>query len=202
MLAELDAAVASDHFGLADNEQEWFDVVDETDTVISREKRSVCHRKGLLHRACYVWVFNPAGELLLQKRSPLKKIGPSQWDLSVAEHLQPGETYRQGAVRGLQEELGVSVSEAALEGPLAPTHKRELHQGDFHDVELVQSFRLVNFTGNLSLDIGEVADAKYMALDQLRRHATQYPEAYTGWFLAEVASLNWFQREGDGSKPP
>ncbi len=44
-------------------------------------------------------------------------------------------------MRGLQEELGISVSEAALEGPLAPTHKRELHQGDFHDVELVQSFR-------------------------------------------------------------
>ena len=47
----------------------------------------------------------------------------------------------QGAVRGLLEELGIPVSEAALEGPLAPTHKRELHQGGFHDVELVQSFR-------------------------------------------------------------
>lgn len=24
-----------------------------------------------------------------------KKIGPSQWDLSLAEHLAPGETYKQ-----------------------------------------------------------------------------------------------------------
>lgn len=46
----------------------------------------------------------------------------------------------QGAVRGLQEELGISVDPEALEGPLAPRHRRELHEGAFHDVELVQSF--------------------------------------------------------------
>jgi hypothetical protein len=47
----------------------------------------------------------------------------------------------QGAARGLQEELGISVGKDVIQGPLAPTHKRELHQGDFHDAELVQSFR-------------------------------------------------------------
>lgn len=46
-------------------------------------------------------------------------------------------------MRGLNEELGICVAPEAVEGPLAPTHRRELHQGDFHDVELVQSFRWV-----------------------------------------------------------
>ncbi len=55
---------------------------------------------GLLHRAVYVWVFRPDGALLVQRRSPHKKIGPSQLDLSVAEHLQPGETYLQVGARG------------------------------------------------------------------------------------------------------
>lgn len=50
---------------------------------------------GLLHRAVYVWVFRPDGALLVQRRSPHKKIGPGQLDLSVAEHLQPGENYLQ-----------------------------------------------------------------------------------------------------------
>ena len=180
---------------VADNDQELFELVNERDEVIGTELRSVCHSKGLLHRAVYCWVFNGAGRLLLQRRSPAKKIGPGQWDLSVAEHLQPGESYlqvrwrtrraalhcsrrgtrsrllcpiallpvahrtlstaspphkrsrslpslyRQGVVRGLQEELGIAVSYAAVRGPLAPTHRRELHQGAFHDVELVQSFR-------------------------------------------------------------
>lgn len=96
---------------------------------------------GLLHRAVYCWVFAPDGRLLVQRRSPHKKIGAGQLDLSVAEHLQPGEDYRRGAARGLAEELGIQVADSELRGPLAPTHRRELHQGSFHDVELVQSFR-------------------------------------------------------------
>lgn len=40
-----------------------------------------------------MWVFRPDGRLLIQRRSAAKKMGPSQWDLSVAEHLQPGESF-------------------------------------------------------------------------------------------------------------
>jgi hypothetical protein len=39
----------------------------------------------------YVFVFDTKGRLLIQKRSADKKIGPNQWDLSVAEHLSAGE---------------------------------------------------------------------------------------------------------------
>lgn len=41
--------------------------------------------------AVYVFVFDSKGRLLIQKRSANKKIGPNQWDLSVAEHLSAGE---------------------------------------------------------------------------------------------------------------
>ncbi|EFN56468.1 hypothetical protein CHLNCDRAFT_22214, partial [Chlorella variabilis] len=94
---------------MADREQELFELVDEAGNTLGTELRSVVHRKGasLLHRAVYVWVFRPDGALLIQRRSPLKQIGPGQLDLSVAEHLQPGENYVQGAVRGLAEELGI-----------------------------------------------------------------------------------------------
>lgn len=47
---------------------ELFDLVDDEDNVIGREKRSVCHAKGLLHRAVYCWVFNGQGQLLVQRR--------------------------------------------------------------------------------------------------------------------------------------
>lgn len=39
----------------------------------------------------YVFVFDKKGRLLIQRRSSAKKIGPNQWDLSVAEHLSKGE---------------------------------------------------------------------------------------------------------------
>lgn len=45
-------------------------------------------------------MFSPEGQLLVQRRSPHKRIGPGQWDLSVAEHLQPGESYLQVRVVG------------------------------------------------------------------------------------------------------
>lgn len=36
------------------------------------------------------------------------------WDLSVGEHLQPGETYEHAAYRGLEEELGIKAEAGAL----------------------------------------------------------------------------------------
>lgn len=50
-------------------------------------------------------------------------------------------------MRGLSEELGIAAEASQLAGPLAPTHRRELHQGAFHDVELVQSYRCGGWAG-------------------------------------------------------
>lgn len=126
----------------------------------------------------------------------------------MAEHLQPGENYVQGAVRGLAEELGIVVEPHQLRGPLAPTHRRELHQGDFHDCELVQSFRhallpfrcglicfsipmhllnslrthlcrLNNYCGGISLDDGEVSETKWVALEELAAAVNTHPDEYT-----------------------
>ena len=55
---------------LADNEEEHFDIVDDSNRVIGREKRSIVHATGLKHRAVYCFVFNQYGKLLMQQRSP------------------------------------------------------------------------------------------------------------------------------------
>jgi len=86
---------------------ERFDVVDEDDRVIGTELRSVVHEKNLLHRAVHILLFNKAGELLLQKRSAWKDREPSKWDSSAAGHLEPGESYANGAARETEEELGI-----------------------------------------------------------------------------------------------
>ena len=86
---------------------EKFDVVDENDSVIGTQLRSVVHEKNLLHRAVHILVFNKAGELLLQKRSAWKDREPLKWDSSAAGHLEPGEKYADGAARETEEELGI-----------------------------------------------------------------------------------------------
>jgi isopentenyldiphosphate isomerase len=78
-----------------DRDDEIFELVDADDAVLGTAPRSEVHCRGLLHRAVYCWVFNAAGEVLLQRRSPKKRIGGGLWDLSLAEHLQPGESWEE-----------------------------------------------------------------------------------------------------------
>lgn len=48
----------------------------------------------------------------------------------------------QAVRRGLDEELGIQVSESAVVGPLQPAHLRKLEiPGKIRDFEFVQSFR-------------------------------------------------------------
>lgn len=87
--------------------REILEVVDKDDRVIGTERRGVIHSLGLMHRSAQVLLFNASGELFLQKRSMNKDEFPGLWDSSAAGHLAPGESYRQCALRELEEELGV-----------------------------------------------------------------------------------------------
>jgi isopentenyl-diphosphate Delta-isomerase len=93
---------------------EIFDVVNERDEVVGQETRLEVHKRGLLHRAVHVLIFNGRGQLFLQKRSLQKDCFPGTWDSSAAGHLAPGEAYDACAVREVQEELGLELSCAPL----------------------------------------------------------------------------------------
>ena len=75
----------------ADAHDELLEIVDEQNTVVATALRHDVHKRGLLHRAVYCWVFDPAGQVLVQRRASNKRIGPLLWDISVAEHLDPGK---------------------------------------------------------------------------------------------------------------
>src|SRR5580765_5186343 len=73
--------------------EEIFDVVDGQDEVIGRATRNEVHRRGLMHRATHVLVFNSAGQVFLQKRSMNKDRQPGLWDSSASGHLNVSEGY-------------------------------------------------------------------------------------------------------------
>jgi isopentenyldiphosphate isomerase len=91
--------------------EEIFDVVNERDEVIGQAPRKEVHARGLWHRAVHVLVFNPRGEVFLQKRSMLKDTAQGRWDSSSSGHVNTGETYDACAVRELREEIGLSVAQ-------------------------------------------------------------------------------------------
>jgi isopentenyldiphosphate isomerase len=88
-------------------EYEIVTIVDEHNNVVGALPRKEMRAKRLLHRATYVMVFNPRQELYVQKRTLTKDVFPGYYDVATGGVVLDGETYEQGAVRELSEELGI-----------------------------------------------------------------------------------------------
>lgn len=93
---------------------EILEIVDNNNNIIGTKKRSVVYRENFIHRASHIFIHNHKKEIYIQKRSFKKGTWPDKWDLSAAETLKPKESYEQGALRGLREELGIKNIEITM----------------------------------------------------------------------------------------
>ena len=94
---------------------ELIDIVslDGTPTGIAVPKSEI-HSFGHLHNTAHVWLYNANGDILLQQRSSKKLICPLLWDVSVAGHVDSGETPEEAAVREAEEEIGIDLNRHKL----------------------------------------------------------------------------------------
>jgi 8-oxo-dGTP pyrophosphatase MutT (NUDIX family) len=82
-------------------------IVDRENRETGRCPRSRMRAERLIHRACYVLVFNSQNQLFIQKRTAAKDIYPGYWDIAAGGVVLAGESYEQSAERELREELGI-----------------------------------------------------------------------------------------------
>jgi isopentenyldiphosphate isomerase len=82
-------------------------IVDEHNQVVGAAPRREMRAKRLAHRSTYILVFNPRGELYVQKRTLTKDVFPGHFDVAAGGVVLAGETYEQGAERELEEEMGI-----------------------------------------------------------------------------------------------
>ena len=150
--------------------EEIFDVVNERDEVIGRAPRSEVHARGLRHRATHVLVFNPRGEVFLQKRSMMKDRQPGMWDSSASGHLNSGEGYDACAVREVREELGVTLAH-----PLERLFK--LDAGEATDQEFVWVYR-VRDEGPFTLAPEEIECGGWFAPAEVTRWMAERPQDF------------------------
>jgi len=149
--------------------------------------RGVVHRSGLWHRSVNVILLTPDDEMILQQRSHLKDVCPGAWDLSVAEHLQPGESFYDAALRGLEEELSLKgIVLAPFGGEISLRYEPEgLGIKDFEIQRL--------FVGRTDRDPrcgnDEVAATRRARLEELMQIRTNTPETLTPWFTAWLGVL-------------
>jgi isopentenyldiphosphate isomerase len=87
--------------------EEIVQIVDQDNQEIAAVSRSLMRSQRLIHRACYIFVFNAAGELFIQKRTQSKDMYPGYWDVAAGGVVLAGESYEDAAERELAEELGL-----------------------------------------------------------------------------------------------
>ncbi len=64
--------------------------------------------EGLYHLGADVWIFNSENKILIQKRSPKKKLSPNVWAMTGGSVIK-GETSLETIERETREELGISL---------------------------------------------------------------------------------------------
>jgi isopentenyl-diphosphate Delta-isomerase len=146
-------------------------VVNEQDEVIGAEYMRIAVEKGLIRRAARVYVFNEAGQLLVQQRS-LKVAKPLLLDQSAAGHVDDGETYEEAAKRELQEELGLQGYE--LHPIVLSFRDRDFFNGIYKIV--VPNDTPINF------DPEEVARVMWLHPHQIDIEMNHAPEKFTPAF--------------------
>jgi len=93
--------------------QEIVMVVDGENRPVAEVPRHRVRSENLPHRATYIFVFDRAGRVLVQRRTAIKDMYPSYYDIAAGGVVAAGESYEESAKREAQEELG--IGDTALE---------------------------------------------------------------------------------------
>ena len=169
---------------------EFVVLVDEQDNVLGTMEKMEAHKKGALHRAISVLLFDPNHRMLLQKRASTKYHWPNIWSNAVCSHPRENETYEAAARRRLPEELGIT---ADLDWKFSFIYKATDEASALHEHELDHVFfgQIEKVPSNVNpVEVGAV---KWMERDALEQDVTRNPDQYSFWFkiiLQEIKQRN------------
>jgi isopentenyldiphosphate isomerase len=86
--------------------KEMIDIFDADMNHLGVMEKWEAHEKEQWHKNAHIWVTD-GKNVLVQLRSPQKRIFPNKWDISAAGHFGLGDTPLECAKREWEEELGL-----------------------------------------------------------------------------------------------
>ena len=159
-------------------------LVDENDNETGTMEKMEAHRKGVLHRAFSVLIFNSKGEMLIQKRAKTKYHSAGLWTNTCCSHPRPGESIDVAAQRRLKEEMGIDVSPVLSHKFI---YKVELENNlSEHELDYVLTGK---FDGDPQPNPTEVDDWRFVSLPDLEKEISNKPKGFTHWF--KIILLKW-----------
>ena len=170
---------------IVSDEAESLILVDSDDNVLGHLPKSACHDgDGVLHRAFSLFIFNPAGELLLQQRAPQKRLWPEFWSNSCCSHPRQGETLELAVQRRCEEELGFRT-------PLKFVYKFEYSArfGDLGSEHELCSVFVGSYEGDPVVNTTEVQAIRWMSAAEIDAALQNERERFTPWFKLEWQRL-------------
>ena len=170
---------------IASHQDELLILVDREDNELGFASKAECHSgTGLLHRAFSVFIFNSSGQVLLQQRSEQKNLWNLYWSNSCCSHPRQGEQIENAAHRRMVEELSFDCELHYL----YKFFYQESFERKGSEHELCSVF-VGRFDGEISVNINEITDWKFIDTDELSRSIDQHPEKYTPWLQLEWLEL-------------
>lgn len=152
-------------------------LVDQADRPVGRMEKQEAHRKGLLHRAFSVFLLD-GSKLLIQRRALDKYHCGGLWSNTCCSHPAPGEPVLSAAERRLDEELG--IKNARLRELDTFLYRAAFPNGlTEHELDHVL---LGEYSGPVQPDPMEIAQVRWIDLEELQRDLQAFPQWYTPWF--------------------
>ena len=150
---------------------EYIDIVDKNGTFLGKtELKSIIHQKGYYHHTSHVWFYTKNGHVLLSQRSAKKSICPLLWDVSVAGHIDAGETAKQAAIRETKEEIGLDIVENDLKPigifPCFQSYENGVVDNEFHNTFLAELNVPIS---KLTPQVDEVEALKLVSIETFKK---------------------------------
>jgi isopentenyldiphosphate isomerase len=131
--------------------------------------KSDIHNKGYYHNTAHVWLYTKDGHVLLAQRAASKLICPLLWDVSVAGHVDAGETIEHAAIREVKEEIGLTITIGKIHKigvfECFQSYPNGIVDNEFHHTFISE---LTSDINDLNLDKNEVENVKLVNLQEFQ----------------------------------
>lgn len=171
-------------------------IVDENNNFISTGEKLDIHRKGLLHRAFSLFIYNEKeNEVLIQKRAHGKYHSGGLWTNTCCSHPYNNESESEMFKRTFLNELGIipdfkikSLKNFEKDSLSRCIYKIGTFQyfsdyGEMKENEIDDVY--VYFLKSIDLDNynrEEIAELKWIKTDELKNWLDKHPDEFTSWF--------------------
>jgi isopentenyl-diphosphate delta-isomerase len=144
------------------------ELVDPDGSAIGAMPKLAAHAApGHLHRAISVFLVDPLGRVLLQRRAATKYHWPGAWANSCCGHPFPAEPAPDGAARRVADELGIILPASAFRPAGLVTYTALDDQTGLVEREYDHLF-VARFDGRSHPDGREVRETDLVAINALR----------------------------------